>query len=214
MSTIPSRVKNITGQLFGRITVLSFRDIHKRRTRWYCVCSCGEKLTCSGSALKTGNTRSCGCLKRDTTIERNITQSTTHGMTATSIYNVWASMKRRCCRPSSQDYKNYGGRGITVCERWLEFENFYEDMGDRPSNQYSIERIDNDGDYCLDNCKWILTSNQAKNRRTNRRLSYNGETRIVVDWARHLNMNVHTIYSRLNRGWSIADTLTRPLQSR
>jgi hypothetical protein len=214
MKKMSNHVKDITGQRFSRLTVIEFVEIRDGVAMWSCLCSCGNKLVCRGVNLKKNNTKSCGCLKRDVTIARNISLKTTHGMYSTPIYKVWASMKRRCCCPSSHNYKNYGGRGITICKRWMSFENFYEDMGDRPSDQHSIERLDNDKGYNRENCCWVLPEQQTRNKRSNRNITYKGETKILADWAKQFNISRVTISSRIKRGWSVEDALTRKTRRR
>lgn len=124
----------------------------------------------------------------------------THGRTRTSEYGTWAQMRRRCLDISNQRYKDYGGRGITICERWQSFENFFEDMGVRPEGM-TLERIDNDGPYSPDNCRWATPSEQAKNRRSNISLTVHGETLTVEEWSKRANVTARNIYQRLRRGW-------------
>lgn len=125
-------------------------------------------------------------------------------MSNTSIYSIWAAIKRRCQTPTDSCYYKYGARGIKMCDRWQKFENFYEDMGDRPSNKYSIDRIDNDGDYSPENCRWADNFQQASNKRNNRHLTVNidGEelTKIIPEWSRISGVSVWTIRARLKNG--------------
>jgi len=129
-------------------------------------------------------------------------------MSGTPEYGTWIRTKMRCCNPSLFDYPDYGGRGITVCERWMHsFENFYSDMGDRPSPEHSIERVDNDAGYSPDNCIWATNEVQANNKRTNHRLTHNGETHTVTEWANMLNINRVTILNRIVKGWPVHKAL-------
>ncbi len=153
---------DMTKQKFGKLFVTG-RAANGKRTqaRWNCVCDCGGKVTVYGYSLRDGHTKSCGCLSKETTIER----STTHGMCGTATYSTWNCMKTRCENPKTKNYKNYGGRGITVCGRWDKFENFLEDMGEKPEG-LSIERVDNNKGYFKENCKWATCTEQSRNRRT------------------------------------------------
>lgn len=135
---------------------------------------------------------------------------TTHGLRYSPEYNHWRHMKGRCYNPNNHKYKNYGGRGITVCERWHDFLAFYEDMGPRPSKHHSIDRIDNDGDYCPENCRWATVITQSRNKRNVTSFTYNGKTMTVPEWAEHLGVRALSIHARLNRGWSVEEALGRP----
>ncbi|MCK5601423.1 hypothetical protein KAR91_06135 [Candidatus Pacearchaeota archaeon] len=131
-------------------------------------------------------------------------------MTKTPTYISWVAMLQRCNNPKGPAYHNYGGRGIKVCDRWLKFENFLCDMGERPEGM-SIEREDNDKGYELGNCKWATVKEQSRNRRTNRRLTYNGETKTVVEWSETVGISAGIIGSRLYAGWTIERALTEPV---
>jgi hypothetical protein len=158
--------------------------------------------------MRTGNTRSCGCLY----VEQARTMNLIHGRSHTpGVYSCWSNMMKRC-RGVSDPY--YGGRGIKVCDRWHSFENFLADMGERPVGQ-TIERIDNDGDYEPSNCRWATRKEQSRNQRKNILVTLNGETLCLSEWAERLNINVGTVRSRIKRyGWSSAKALTVPLISR
>lgn len=138
--------------------------------------------------------------------------SLTHGMRYFQEYKVWTDMKSRCLNKKDTGFRNYGGRGIKVCNRWLKFENFYFDMGEIPSKGYRLDRIDNDSNYSKLNCRWATKSQQERNKRTNRVLSHNGRTMCVTAWAECLGFNPVTLFVRLNRGWSVARTLTKPVE--
>ena len=164
---MPRKIEDYVGKVFGRLTVVSFSHMHeaglhgdgyvRRMPYWNCVCECGNTHKASRQCLKSEMTRSCGCLNRD--------RSTTHGMERTKIYSVWAAMKQRCQNAKHRAFKHYGARGITVCERWQKFENFYSDMGESPAPGLSLDRIDNDSGYRPDNCRWATAKEQNTNRR-------------------------------------------------
>lgn len=135
-----------------------------------------------------------------------------HGLSKTVEYETWQSMKRRCYNTNFSQYHDYGGRGITMSESWLEsFINFYNDMGPRPSDKHSIDRKDNDGPYCKENCKWSTKEEQNNNQRSNKLLTYNGKTQTVTQWAKELNCTKSSLQSRLALGWTVEDTLSIPL---
>lgn len=130
-----------------------------------------------------------------------------------STYESWNDIIKRCTNPNHKRYKDWGGRGIKVCERWLKFEHFLEDMGECP-NGLTIDRINNDGNYCKENCRWATRKKQCRNKRNNRLIKFNGETKCLIEWAEKFNINWHTLYSRLSRNWSIEKALKTPIQKR
>jgi len=210
---LSARCKDITGEIFGRLTVIipigkdSTRSAH---TIWLCRCSCGTDISVSNKSLRSKHTRSCGCLKTDLCIDR----STKHGMAHSKIYMVWSAMKGRCDNRADNAYFNYGGRGIRYCARWSEFKNFINDMGDRPSKTHTLDRIDNDGDYCKENCRWVTRKIQNRNKRNNVQLTYGGKSMCIADWAESTGIKYATIRGRLRYGWSIERTLTTPTRIR
>ena len=132
-------------------------------------------------------------------------------MSKTPVYGIWLQINNRCLRPSVKGYDRYGGRGITICERWMTFENFTSDMGPRPSPVHSVERIDNNGPYCPENCRWATQTEQTRNKRNNHMLTLDGRSMIAADWAKELGISRQTIVTRLSRGWSDEECLTIPI---
>lgn len=199
-----SRQLDLKGQPFGRLTALRLVGIKitpkGKQTVWLCVCSCGETKTFTVGQLRSGNAQSCGCLHRDL--------MTSHGLSRSIEYRAWASMLQRCTNSRSTNYHRYGGRGIRVCKRWLKFENFYKDMGPRPSLRHSIERKKNNKGYGPSNCKWATRIQQANNTRRNVYVVIDGRIQTIAEWTAEAGLNRNTIQKRLKRGWSGAQLLT------
>ena len=189
----------LVGQKFGRLMVEKFsRKSKYGYSLWQTRCDCGAEKTVSGSHLKSGHTKSCGCVRKEITSKRYFK----HGMTQSPIYNIWSNMKCRCLNRNDAQYKDYGGRGILICKAWLDsFETFLSDMGEKPEG-LSIDRIDNNGNYEPNNCRWSDRYEQNNNARSNVKITYKGKTLNMAQWARELNINKGTLRSRLNAGWS------------
>lgn len=206
---------NLIGRRFGRLVVKSASEnspVGKQGrtiTEWNCVCDCGKVSKVASNSLLQGNTRSCGCLAVE--VQRKI--HTTHGATTGGIireYRIWSNMKNRCSNPKSNRFHRYGGRGIKVCQRWMKFENFLNDMGRCPDG-LTLERKDNNKGYEPSNCKWATKMEQANNMMANRILSNGGTSKTLAQWARETGIGYGAIYARLKRGWSIGRALTEPL---
>lgn len=201
-----------TGWRYSRLTVLAEHERRmsgkKAATFWKCRCDCGRELFVNVSNLISGTTRSCGCLLH---ARKN---RLTHGLTGTPTYLAWLRMKQRCSDPGVLNYDFWGGRGIRVCDRWLHsFENFLADMGPIPGKGYSLDRVDNDGDYTPENCRWATRKEQNRNTRRNRLLTLNGETLCMVEWAERTGIPARNIRMRIDwYGWSVEKALTTPVQ--
>jgi hypothetical protein len=196
---------NLTGKQYGRLVVLEFVGKKRSNNVWKCLCVCGNIVDVSQNHLGI-NTNSCGCLRK----EMLSLKKTKHGKTHSKEFRTLSYMKARCYNPNLKCYKNYGGRGIKICDRWLDkengFLNFFTDMGECPEG-YSIERINNDGNYCPENCKWIPLSEQAKNKRNVVNLTFKGETLNMNEWSKKLNVDADTIRNRFKNGWNVEEVL-------
>lgn len=201
--------KDLSGKKFNRLFVLGFAG-KIPRCKWFCKCDCGKIVLVSTDGIIRGQTRSCGCLLREKTIRRNLKHGCGKRKDKTPEFTSWCSMRNRCMNGKGDDGRLYKDRGITICERWNKFENFLEDMGKRPDDTYSVDRIDNNGNYEPGNCRWATKQEQANNTRRNVLLEFNGKTQNVSQWTKELGFNLGVISKRLNRGWSVELTLTTP----
>lgn len=198
----------MTGRKFGRLTVIGLGPIVRPYKRtWICVCDCGNQIAARGEALRSGNTQSCGCKARESIARA----CTTHGHARRGqrdrAYKTWQKMLRRCLTKTDAAFHRYGGKGITVCERWLQFENFLADMG-QPPQRHSIDRIDGTKGYSPENCRWATSKEQAVNRCSTVFVEHNGERLCAKDWARKLNIRYSTLLRRINAGWPVDKALT------
>lgn len=199
---------DLTGQKFGRLLVESKAPRTKNRTMWNCVCECGNKTRARGEHLTLGRSQSCGCLA--------IELQTRHGMARTPAYHAWQAMKDRCYNTRNKQHKDYGARGISVYPEWLDsFDAFYADMGERPSINHSLDRINNDLGYSKDNCRWATAKDQVINRRNSLMCEIGGRTQCVKDWCKELRIvSYGSARRRISIGWSIKDAVTVPPRSR
>lgn len=183
---------------FGKLTVLSFHGKGKYGQRlWWCRCDCGGDKIASSHQLTSGHTKSCGCL------------FATHRMTKSPEYSTWVGIRDRCYNQNAPSFVRYGGRGIAVCDRWLEsFENFYEDMGARSSKDHSIDRIDNNGPYSPENCRWATRSQQQRNARRTVIVQLNGVKMSMTSAAEIIGMKPNTLNERIRRGWKLPQGIT------
>ncbi len=205
---------DLAGEKFGRLIAVRRTGTSKSGyALWLCICDCGKTIVVRGNNLTSSNTKSCGCFQKDRTVEINTTHG--HGKKGQrpKIYKSWHKMIQRCINPNHKAYHNYGGRGITVCKRWRKFENFLEDMGEHPGKEYSIDRIDNNGNYCKSNCRWVTRKEQNRNKRNNHLITYNGKTQCISAWAEELGIGASVLWYRLKH-WSVKKALTTPVRKR
>ena len=202
------KYRDLTGERFGRLLVLQRDGCNKHgQVKWWCECDCGTQKHILGMCLSSGETQSCGCLHKESTAKINLK----HGMTRTPIYGLWHAMHQRCNDVNHPKYIHYGGREINVSPEWYEFENFYRDMGDKPVGM-SLERIDNNGDYCKENVVWATAKQQSNNRRNNVVLEHNGKKQTMQQWCDELGLKIGTVWARLNRGWDVSRSLTQEVR--
>lgn len=193
------------GKTFGLRTVIAEAPPPPRRKGGrfvFCVCRCGAIDVVSLAALRSGTRTACtSCYERHKL----------HGMTRTPTYVVWVGMKLRCLNPNNHAYDRYGGRGITICEEWVNsFDAFLKDMGPRPSPKHSLDRIDNNAGYTKSNCRWCEAEVQQNNRRNNWLVTFNGRTMTLTQWSRETGLSYGTLKFRINKGWGIERALTTP----
>ena len=205
-----SKSIDLKGKRFSRLTVIERVENNSRgNTMWRCKCDCGNEIVVRGSCLTSGNTKSCGCYRYDQTVSKN----KTHGKSHTRIYVEWQNMKQRCFDPKDKSYPDYGGRGISICPEWVgehgaknfiswAYENGYKD-------DLQIDRIDNNGNYCPENCRWATKKEQANNRRSNILITYNGKTQTLKQWCEELGLDYFSTRQRIRRNhWSIEKAFT------
>lgn len=206
------KFRDLTNQIFGILTVLGYigqTPNGSRDAMWLCQCSCGNQKVAITARLNNGMIQSCGCLLNEQ-LHKGLKFK--HGYARTRVHSIWQDMIRRCQNPKNKAFKNYGGRGIKVCERWFEFENFLADMGEPPSKKHSIDRKDNNGNYEPSNCKWATPMEQQNNRRNNRLITYQGKTQSMSMWCRELHISTSAVYNRLARHWSIEKIFSTPVR--
>lgn len=192
--------KNLAGQTFGMLRVIgigSKSSDKAKYVKWFCRCDCGTHKLVATHSLLSGNAKTCGC----------VPPRKTHGQTGTAEHRVWKAMLSRCGNPGQRSYPQYGGRGISVCDRWRSFENFLADMGPRPTSEHQIDRIDNDGNYDPANCRWVTRQENCRNRRSNRLIECGGMSLTIAEWSDRTGLPQYAIGQRLRRGWPVEEAL-------
>lgn len=195
------RLIDLTGKRFTRLVALcregtQVQPSGQARPMWVCRCDCGAMVSVRGSDLRSGNTKGCG--------NHKVAPNKTHGKSGgkSAAFSRWCGMRNRCNNTNSPQYADYGGRGITVCERWNDFVNFLADMGEPPASEMQIERRDNSGPYSPENCYWATRTQQARNRRSNITITANGETMCLKAWCERLGRNYPRVHARIMKlGW-------------
>lgn len=213
--TLEKSTKNLTGIRSGRLVALGpIGRTTDKKILWLCQCDCGNTTTVRANHLNAGATLSCGCLFT----EKQILRNTTHGMSGTSIHIAWKGIVQRCCNPSTPNYARYGGRGITVCDEWRDsFESFYSHVSSLPNCEkegYSLDRVDNSLGYFPGNVKYSTATDQARNRRSNHLLTFEGKTQCLAAWEKEKKLSTGQLGSRIRNGWSVERALTTPNQKR
>jgi len=207
------KILNLINKKFEKLTVIKLAFFKNKKSYWQCVCDCGITKIVRGTSLTSGQTKSCGCLQK----EIAKLSHTKHGYRNHYLYNTLQKIIQRCTNHKDPDYKNYGKRGINVCDRWLDknngFKNFLEDIGERPSSKHQLDRINNNLGYFKENCHWVLSKENNRNRRNNRLITYRGKTQCLVVWAEEYNIRPDTLWHRLyTHNWSIEKALTTPIR--
>ena len=216
-----AKLIDLTGQVYERLTVIKRVDDYispsgNRKVQWLCKCECGKEVIVTGNNLKNGNSKSCGCYNRELLTKMNLT----HNASNTRLYHIWSCMKDRCYNPKNKKYKDYGGRGIAICDEWINdfeaFANWAYDNGyieNVPRGECTIDRIDVNSNYCQQNCRWVNQKVQSNNKRNNHYITYNGETHTVTEWNNILGYKKGVLSRRIFSGWSIEDAFTKPVKS-
>ena len=211
------RIKDITGKRYGLLVAQNIvgRDKHDN-ILWLCKCDCGIEVNVCCASLEKGNTKSCGCIHRMFLEKLHKDINIKHNRSHTRLYNIWRGMKQRCYVENSIFYKNYGGRGITVCDEWLNkkdgFANFYKwAINNGYKDELTLDRKNNNGNYEPLNCRWTTNIIQSNNKRNNVTITYKNETRSIAEWSRLYDLPYYIIWARFKRGWTANDIFTKPI---
>lgn len=217
---INKRMIDLAGKRFGRLVVLGYTGKQQQgKTKiifvptWLCLCDCGNRVLVEGGNLKSGKSQSCGCVRAENLI--NNPPSFIHGGTYMTEYSVWRGMIQRCLNPNCSNFPRYGGRGIKICPQWRDFTVFLADVGKRPGPEYSLDRIDNDGDYEPGNVAWRTDKDQANNRNSNTHVTYQEETKTLAQWSDQLGIKLNTLAYRIyTAGWTIERAFSTPVNAK
>ena len=204
------KVDELIGKKFNRLTILDFSYKKNNTIYFKCQCSCGSIKIVSIYNLKNGTTKSCGCYNS----EYHSIKFKKHGLDRTNIYFVWCHMVQRCYNPKNSRFSSYGGRGITICDEWRHDLGAFNKwaLANGYDKTLSIDRIDNNGNYCPENCRWATQKEQANNKRTNKFISFNGKTQTITQWADEKGLKYSVLSNRIRNGWSVERALTTPVK--
>lgn len=198
---------NLSGQRFGRLTVLSLAiDEPYKKKKWLCKCDCGREIEVAGSNLVSGHSTQC----KQCQLKAIQCGNVTHNQSCTKLYNVWNGMIQRCTNTNHKSFPDYGGRGITVCEAWHSFDDFQKWAWEHGYGEnVEIDRIDNDGSYCPENCRWIERIKNARNKSNNKIIVYKGESKTLSEWAAYFGVNYKNLSRNLNKGYTLDEAIQR-----
>lgn len=200
------RFVDLTGQTFHYLTAIEYLGQKGNKSHWLCECKCGNRKSFARDKLMTGDTKSCGCYAKELPHSQ-----LTHGCSGTPEYYAWLNAKDRCYNPNYKFFHRYGGRGIRVHEQWInDFQSFIDHIGPRPSKEYSLDRIDNDGDYEPGNVHWVTQDKQSRNRSTNVEITINGHTRCMAEWCQIYGIHKATVSYRIKKGWDPVRAVQQP----
>ena len=203
------RVQAFVGEKRNHLTAIRFVGMSNRQQVWLFACACGGTTVTTKDNVLRGHTQSCGCW-----LEKcRRTNRITHGLSRSPTHIAWKAMIGRCRNPNNERWEYYGGRGIHVCQRWLNFENFLADMGEKPAGTSLDRHPNNDGNYEPGNCRWATVTEQARNRRSNRPITFRGVTMLMCEWAEEIGLAQRTLQRRIYQGWTIERALTQPLRT-
>jgi hypothetical protein len=212
------KIKDISGLRFGRLIAVEIVGITKKQERiWKCKCDCGNETEVTVVRLMNGTTKSCGCIQKELSSKRAKTGiSKIHGYHGTRVYICYKSMMERCCNPNNRAYKNYGGRGIKICDEWMHNPKAFIDwaLNNGYKDNLTIERINVNGNYEPSNCKWATIKQQNNNRRSNKFITINNETKTLQEWADYVGILSSTINRRINKGWDYERAVFTPVETR
>ncbi len=201
-----------TDDIFGYWKVIEFAFSRRGKKLFLCECKCGTRRVVLAAGLRRGTSKSCGCFRNFITIKRSTIHGAAKRLFRLSEYTTWKAMIQRCENPNNNSYYRYGGRGIIVCQRWKSFQNFFSDMGKKPFQKFTLDRINNDGNYEPSNCRWADYLTQANNSSQNIILTFNGTSAGISAWSKICGLPSRLIRERVNHGWTVARSLTQPTQ--
>jgi hypothetical protein len=209
MESMPREIIQLVGQRFGKLLVIKFSHVNRhKQSLWVCKCDCGNTKCILSNNLRSGRSNSCGCVTKDNALVSTYKHGCSNGKN--KLYNCWKAITQRTTNKSNKGYKNYGGRGIKICKRWTGkngFINFSEDMGSKPSPRHSIERVNNNGDYCPENCRWATRKEQNSNTRRSKNITFEGKTQTIREWCIELGLTKGSVQYRLKVGKPIEEVL-------